>query len=406
MTELPALTPDAATRGFELGPIRPPSEAHSLLVRVIRNCTWNRCTFCPVYKGTKASPRDLADVLADVDAMAAVAEVLRAQGWMRARAGGAQGAQGACGEGEWAARPIDLPREAYQVELFLRDGARSVFLQDADPCAVKPEKLAAVIARVKARFPSVERVTTYGRARTLARRAPAQLALLRDAGLTRVHLGLESGCDEVLQAVDKGVTSDELIAAGEKVLDAGMELCFYVMPGLGGRDPAASAAHVAGTARVIRVVAAAAPPENPLFVRLRTAAVAPGTPLEERAATGDFELPDDVEVARELRDLLAQVGDARFELRSDHVLNLLPELEGSLPSDRDRLLAVLDRYLALPLSEQALFAIGARLGLFRRLADLDDPQRRTSLEAQLSGYRQPSPDELLAAARDLRARFI
>jgi hypothetical protein len=382
---LPPLTPDDATRGFELGPIRPPSEAMSLLVRVIRNCTWNRCTFCPVYKGTKSSQRELEDVLADVDAMAAVAEVLREKGWTAARAG-------------------ELPPEAYMVELFLRDGARTVFLQDADPCAVKPEKLAAVIRRVKERFPSVERVTTYGRARTLARRAPDQLALLHDAGLTRVHLGLESGCDEVLRAVDKGVTADELIEAGTKVIGAGLELCFYVMPGLGGR--AASAAHVAGTARVIRAVAAASTPENPLVVRLRTAAVVPGTPLAERAAAGEFELPDDVEVVRELRVLLEQAGEARFELRSDHSLNLLPELEGSLPADRDRLLALLDGYLALPSAEQARFAVGARLGLFRRLADLHDPQRRAALDAQLAGYQQPSPEELLAAARDLRSRFL
>jgi hypothetical protein len=406
LTGLPALTPDDATRGFELGPIRPPSEAMSLLVRVIRNCTWNRCTFCPVYKGEKASQRDVQDVLADVDAMAAVAEVLREQGWTRARARGAHGAPGARADDAWATQPTDLPREAYQVELFLRDGARTVFLQDADPCAVKPEKLAAVIVRVKARFPSVERVTTYGRARTLARRAPEQLALLRDAGLTRVHLGLESGCDEVLRAVDKGATSDELIAAGEKVLGAGMELCFYVMPGLAGRGEAASTAHIAGTARVIRAVAAASAPGTSFVVRLRTAAVSPGTPLADRVASGDFELPDDVEVARELRALLEQVGDARFELRSDHVLNLLPELEGSLPADHEHLLALLDEYLALPESDQALFAIGARLGLFRRLTDLDDPQRRAALQAQFAGYRQPSPDELLAAARDLRARFI
>ena len=382
------MTPADAARGFEQGPIRPPSEAMSLLVRVIRNCTWNRCTFCPVYKGTKSSQRDVEDVLADVDAMAACAEVLRDEGWKAARAG-------------------ELPREAYQVQLFLRGGAKTVFLQDADPCAVKPEKLAAVIRRVKERFASVERVTTYGRARTLARRAPSQLALLREAGLTRVHLGLESGCDEVLRAVDKGVTADELIEAGTKVLGAGMELCFYVMPGLGGR--AASDAHVAGTARVIRAVAAAsgaAEGENPLVVRLRTAAVVPGTPLAERAAAGEFELPDDVEVVRELRGLLEQAGDARFELRSDHSLNLLPELEGSLPADRERLIALLDEYLALPAGEQALFAVGARLGLFRRLADLHDPQRRATLEAQLAGYHQPTPDELLAAARDLRSRFI
>ena len=194
---------------------------------------------------------------------------------------------------------------------------------------MKPEKLAAVIRRVRERFPAVERVTTYGRAATLARRAPEQLALLVEAGLTRVHLGLESGADEVLMAIDKGCTSGDLIAAGENVVRAGLELCFYLMPGLGGR--AAAAAHVAGSARVIRAVAAAAPAERPLVVRLRTAAVVPGTPLAEREAAGEFVLPDDVEVAQELRDLLEQLGDARLELRSDHALNLLPELEGSLP---------------------------------------------------------------------------
>ena len=118
-------------------------------------------------------------------------------------------------------------------------------------------------------------------------------------------------------AIDKGCTSGDLIAAGEKVLRAGLELCFYLMPGLGGR--AAAAAHVAGSARVIRAVAAAAPAERPLVVRLRTAAVVPGTPLAEREAAGEFVLPDDVEVAQELRDLLGQLGDARLELRSDHV---------------------------------------------------------------------------------------
>ncbi len=117
------------------------------------------------------------------------------------------------------------------------------------------------------------------------------------------------------------------------------------MPGLGGR--AAAAAHVAGSARVIRAVAPAAPAGDPLVVRLRTAAVVPSTPLGARAAAGEFVLPDDVEVAQELRDLLEQLGDARLELRSDHMLNLLHELEGSLPRDRGRLIALLDEYLGL-----------------------------------------------------------
>ena len=373
------------TPSFEQGPIRPPSEAHSLLVRVIRNCTWNRCTFCPVYKDTDSSLRPLEDVLADVDAMAAAAEILETQD------------SGAIHRGL-------VPREAYQVALFLQDGARQVFLQDADPCAVKPEKLARVIRHVKARFPAVTHVTTYGRASTLARRTAEQLALLVDAGLTRVHLGLESGADEVLMAIDKGCNGGDLIAAGENVVRTGLELCFYLMPGLGGRE--AAAAHVAGSARVLRAVAAAAPAARPLVVRLRTAAVVPGTPLAEREAAGEFVLPDDVEVAQELRELLGQLGDARLELRSDHALNLLPDLEGSLPRDHARLLGLLDEYLELPREEQARYAVGARLGIYRTLGDRLDPRRRATLEQQLGGYREPSADELLQAATALRARFL
>ena len=382
--------PVTLLRGFELGPIRPPSEAHSLLVRVIRNCTWNRCSFLPwSTKGTTSSQRSLEDVLADVDAMAAVAEVLREKEWAAARAG-------------------ELPEESYQVEIFRRAGETAVFLQDADPCAVKPEKLTAVIRRVKERFPTVDSITTYGRARTLARRAPEQLEMLAEAGLTRLHLGLES----VGRGAAGGGQGHDVRradpAAGTKVMGAGIELCFYLMPGLAGREPAAVAEHVAGSARVIRAVAAAAPvdaaapgasahspvnssvathgerrplsePLHPLVVRLRTAAVSPGTPLAQRQASGGFELPDDVEVVRELRDLIDQVGEARFELRSDHALNLLPELEGSMPADRPRLLALLDEYLALPRAEQASFAVGARLGVFRRLADLQDHNRRAIL---------------------------
>ncbi|HSL96299.1 MAG TPA: hypothetical protein VLA35_10355, partial [Thermoleophilia bacterium] len=165
-------------------------------------------------------------------------------------------------------------------------------------------------------------------------------------------------------------------------------------------------AHVAGSARVIRAVAAAAPAERPLVVRLRTAAVVPGTPLAARQAAGEVVLPDDGEVAQELRDLLERLGDARLELRSDHALNLLPGLEGSLPVDRERLLGILEGFLALPRDRQARFAVGARLGLFGEIDDLDDPVRMARLESQFAGYEQPDADELLAAATALRARFI
>ncbi len=375
-------------------------------MRVIRECTWNRCRFCPVYKGRRSSLRSLDEVLADVDAMKTAAAVLTAGGHSGA-AGAASpaGSQAPTGAAvEAAVRDGLVPPEAWQVALFLRDGARTAFLQDADPCAVAPATLVQVIERVRAAFPSVEHVTAYGRAATLARRRPPDLTRLRNAGLTRVHIGMESGADAVLARVDKGCTAAELVTAGRHVLEAGMELCFYVMPGLGGRGLAGE--HVRGTAAVLREVAAAAPPERPLVVRLRTTAVVPGTPLAGDEAAGTFTLPDDVEVARELRDLFVALDGVHLELRSDHALNLLPDLEGSLPEAREELVEMLDELLALPPDEQAEFSLGARAGVYRRPADRLDPQRREALRRRVPGADGTDAPVILDVAKRLRSRFL
>ena len=388
------------TPPFEQGPIRPPSEASSLLVRVIRNCAWNRCRFCPVYKGCRSSLRPLAEVLADIDAMRAAADVFESTSGAPAVAPAGARTDALTG----ALRAGRVSREAYQVALFLRDGGRSVFLQDADPCAVAPDKLVAVLGRVRERFDSVDTVTAYGRAATLSRRRPSDLARLAAAGLSRVHIGMESGADSVLARVEKGCTAAQVVKAGRQVLEAGMELCFYVMPGLGGRDLAA--AHVRGTADALREVATAAVPERPLVVRLRTTAVVPGTPLAADEAAGRFTLLDDIEVAAELRALLVRLDGVRLELRSDHALNLLPCFEGSLPADRELLIAMLDELLALPEAERAEFALGARVGVFREPRDLLDEQRRAALRQRVSGADEAAAGDKLEAAKRIRAQFL
>ena len=256
---------------------------------------------------------------------------------------------------------------------------------------------------VRGLFAGATRVTTYGRAATLARRRPAELELLRAAGLTRVHVGMESGSDAVLARVEKGCTAAELVTAGRQVLEAGIELCYYVMPGLGGRDLAAE--HVRGTAAVLREVAAAAAPADPLVVRLRTAAVVPGTPLADDEEAGRFVLPDDVEVAAELRELLGLLDGVPFELRSDHALNLMSNLEGSLPADRDRLLGLLDEFLALPAARQAELAWTARTGMSRRVGASRD-LRGAPVTADDDGKRDAETDEMLETAKRLRARFL
>ena len=210
---------------FEQGPIRPPNEAHSLLVRVTRNCPWNRCTFCPVYKGTHFELRKVEEIEADIARMAAVAGRLTA------------GLEQASGQVERKLGELlaGHGRETAQVALFVLAGGRSVFLQDANSLALPVAKLARVLRCVREHFPTVTRITTYARSHTVSKRSAEQLRELREAGLDRIHVGLESGSDEVLGLANKGVSAQAHVEAGVRAKQAGLELSEYVMPGLGGR---------------------------------------------------------------------------------------------------------------------------------------------------------------------------
>jgi hypothetical protein len=292
---------------FEQGPIRPPSEARSLLVRVNRNCPWNRCAFCPVYKGQRFSLRPVDEVLADLDVM----------------------------------------------KVRLGDRHRTAFLQDADPLSTRPDDLVRILAGLRERFPSVERVTAYARSRSLARLPLEDLRRLRAAGLDRVHVGLETGCDAVLALVDKGARREQQIRGCRKAVQAGFELSVYVMPGLGGEE--LSAAHADDTASAIAAI-------GPHFVRLRTAVAIPGTPLAELRERGAWRPLGELATLRELRRFLAGLEGLNTRLESDHVLNLLMELKGDLPRELPRLLAVLDGFLARPLREQQRYALARRAG--------------------------------------------
>jgi len=292
---------------FEQGPIRPPSEARSLLVRVNRNCPWNRCAFCPVYKGAPFSLRSADEVLADLDAM----------------------------------------------KLQLGDRYRTAFLQDADPLSTKPAELVRILEGLRERFPSVERVTAYARSRSLARLLLEDLLALRAAGLDRVHVGLESGCDAVLALVSKGARREQQIRGCRKAVEAGFELSVYAMPGLGGAE--LSDAHADDTASAIVAI-------SPHFVRLRTCVAIPGTPLHTLREEGRWTPVGELATLRELRRFLAGLQGVHTRLESDHVLNLLMELRGDLPRELPALLGVIDGFLARPLREQQRYAVARRAG--------------------------------------------
>ncbi|MCK5124414.1 MAG: radical SAM protein, partial [Dehalococcoidia bacterium] len=187
---------------FELGPIRPPSEAYSLLIRATRNCPWNRCLFCPVYKGTKFELRPVEEIIKDIKAVEAISEGIK-------ETAGTMGYMGRLTE--VAARLSDQLQYGqcvHNVALWLARGGRSAFLQDSNTLIMRTSELSHVLSSLRRTFPNLERVTTYGRSHTAARKSLAEIRQLKDAGLDRIHIGLETGYDPLLAYMEKGCTAE------------------------------------------------------------------------------------------------------------------------------------------------------------------------------------------------------
>ncbi len=376
---------------FEIGPIRPPSEAMSLLVRVTRNCPWNRCAFCPVYKEARFSIREIDDVKKDIDEMVAVANMIR----------DLSASLGFDGEVNWEVRKAlaarkDLVPGTAQITSFLAHGGKHAFLQDANSVVMPTDDLVDVLEHLRAAFPTIERVTSYARSHTLTRKKIEDLERICQAGLNRLHVGLESGSDRVLSLVSKGVSASEQIEGGLRAKQAGMELSEYVMPGLGGRTLWRE--HAKQTAKVLNAI-------DPHFIRLRTTALAPDTVLEDLASLGQWQPMDDEQVAEELR-LFIQHLDVTSALRSDHVLNLFAELEGQLPQDKPRLLAIIDRFRAMDPSLRRAFILARRGGMVSSLDEMDEDVARESALHLLESVETHYEGDLPAAVRDLMSRFV
>jgi len=300
----------------EQGVIRPPSEAGSLLVRVTRNCPWNRCLFCPAYKGVPFSKRSVEEVKADIDAMA----------------------------GEHGGR-------AQMV--------KTAFLQDADSLILKTERILEILRYIKLRFPALERVTTYARATTLRRKSVEELVQLREAGLTRIHTGLESGSEKVLEMIRKGITPGDIVEGGRKVMSAGISLSEYIMPGVGGRD--LSEEHARETARLLNRI-------EPDFIRVRTFALHPRSPMRKMVDEGTFVPMSDEEIVAEIRLLVASLDEIHSYFScGDYSPNLLMEVNGYLDESKDGMLAELDRFLALTPEQKKVYS------LIRRTSSMNHP---------------------------------
>jgi radical SAM superfamily enzyme YgiQ (UPF0313 family) len=364
------------SHAFELGPIRPPSEAHSLLIRATRNCPWNRCQFCPVYKGSKFELRPVGQIISDIEAARTISEGIKEVAWEMGYGDKVR---------QVAATLCDEPQYGpcvCHVASWLRAGGKTAFLQDSNTLIMRIPELIQVLTFLRRTFPSLDRVTTYARSHTATRKSLAELKEVKGAGLDRIHIGLETGYDALLAYMEKGCTAENHIEGGKKVKEAGISLCEYVMPGLGGKKM--SHEHARETARVLSEI-------DPDYIRLRSLHVSPAVPLWARLRDGDFELQTEEEVVKEIAVFIENLNVTSY-LKSDHILNLLPEVEGKMPEDKEECLNVIDRFLSLSDEERLNFKVGRRAGLYNRLADLSDDYGHDRIEQAIGHFRMQGSD--------------
>ena len=378
---------------FEQGPIRPPSEAHSLLLRVTRNCPWNRCEFCHTYKGEKFSVRTAEEVKQDIDVVQEIVSEIRTLSWRY-------------GLGGEITVPLvnsilqDPKHDSdgfHSVALWLYRGGKNVFLQDGDNLILRTNELAGILKYLKKVFPSIERITTYARAKTVSRKKVEELQDLQRAGLSRIHIGLETGYDPLLQFIKKGVTAQEHIEAGRRVKESGISLSEYVVLGLGGRGVWRE--HAVETAKVLNQI-------NPDFIRIRTLKVLRTMLLYQKIEKGEFILMSDDEMIEEERLLIDHLQGITSTLVSDHIMNVLQEVEGKLPEEKETMLNLIDRYLSLLKEEKDNFRLGRRAGVYQSVEDLSRPELRNRVEKALREIESERSGSLEEVLSELTESFI
>jgi radical SAM superfamily enzyme YgiQ (UPF0313 family) len=358
--------------GFEVGPIRPPSEAASLLIRLTRNCPWNQCSFCSLYKGKKFSVRPVDHIVKDLETVERCIKLFKELEHEKDQSIVKDKLQNLKDElksrGDWG---------YHSAMTWYRNGMTSIFLQDANSMVMKAEDLIFILKIIKEKFGFVDRITTYARSHTIARISDQDMKAFADAGLNRIHIGMESGADTVLNLVKKGVDKKTHIIAGQKVKRAGIELSEYFMPGLGGNEY--SMENAIETADALNQI-------NPDFIRIRTLAVTSQSTLYEDYQKGVFTRTNDTQMVRELLILIENLEGIQSTIKSDHILNILPEVEGQLPGDKDKMISVLKWYLDLSSHEQIIYRIGRRTGTMNFMDDLSNESLRRHVRELIDLY--------------------
>ncbi len=306
---------------FDIGVYRPPSEGGSLslLIRFTRNCPWNKCTFCGMYKDQPFVYRSVEEIKKDIDSIKAIISEIAAVSWKI-------GNEDCRLNREVGMAILRSDASLYNNHCFLSvfewlaSGGKTAFIQDANSLIMRPPELVEVLKYLRKSLPSLKRVTTYARSKTLSQRKPEELKAICEAGLDRLHVGLETGDDELLKMVKKGVTSEEQIGGGRKALEAGFQLSEYWMPDLGGRKLWRQ--HAENTARVLTAI-------NPHYIRSRPFVPWGGTPICEEYERGEITLSSPHERLEELRLMINNL-EVTSRVCFDHAMNSWHDGKGGL----------------------------------------------------------------------------
>ncbi len=265
---------------------RPPSEAKSLILQITIGCSHNRCTFCVAFMDKKYRERELGEIEADIN------EAARSLG-----------------------------------------GVRRVFLADGNALAMQTEKLLAVLKKLYSAFANMERIGIYASPQDLLEKSEDELEKIKKAGLGIVYLGVETGNEELLNWIRKGATRDEIIEAGLRARKAGLVLSITVINGLGGA--AKMEAHARDTATLLNKI-------DPEYLGLLTLMVCDGTPIARQVEKGEFAVPGQLEILKEIEMMLQHLELSNCVFRANHASNYLP-LRGTLPGDKEKLLNILEK---------------------------------------------------------------
>lgn len=342
-------------REIELGPIRPPSEAQSLLIRVTKGCHWNKCFFCGLYKGIKFSVRPTEDILEDIKATA----------------------------------------EQYGLR---GNFFTSCFLQDGDAFNIPTNDLLLILNAIKTYFPSLQTITSYARCDSILRKSQYELNALQKAGLNHLYRGIETGSDTILRNINKGITSDDIITSGLMCKQAGMVLSEFTLLGIGGRELAEE--NAIETARVINAV-------NPEFIRVHHTAFKPTTKLGRDVERGLFNLQSEEEIVQEQRLFIDKLDGIDGYYVNEHIVNLILEVRGKLPEAKAEMLKIIDQYLTMSEDDKLNFAIGRRTGRYYYLSDMQNKSKRLTVAQQIKEMKEQKPDiDFNKMCNDYRATMI